>query len=133
MNLFLPLEQNCPSEELSLWRIERIMSWRSQFSSDDRTIKSACAIFIITCPFSDSYLVTIMGLVIPWSITLVLVDVYSVFVKFLPHQPRILSAIVIGDWVCSVFFSLKLTVFKKRKCELYITTWLYHRLYHFYL
>ncbi|EEF40071.1 CASP-like protein 5C3 [Ricinus communis] len=51
------------------------------------------------------YLVTVMGLVIPWSITLVLVDVYCVFVKCLPHQPKILSAIIIGDWVLS-FLSL---------------------------
>ncbi|KAF2295111.1 hypothetical protein P3X46_018871 [Hevea brasiliensis] len=49
-----------------------------------------------------SYLVTVMGFVIPWSITLVLVDVYSVFVKCLPHQPRILSAIIIGDLVLSL-------------------------------
>ncbi|KAF2283641.1 hypothetical protein P3X46_012419 [Hevea brasiliensis] len=51
------------------------------------------------------YLVTVMGLVIPWSVTLVLVDIYSVFVKCLPHQPKILSAIIIGDWVLS-FLSL---------------------------
>ncbi|WCJ31003.1 CASP-like protein 5C1 [Euphorbia peplus] len=54
---------------------------------------------------SFCYLVTVMGLVIPWSITLVIVDIYCVFVKCLPHQPRILSAIIIGDWVLS-FLSL---------------------------
>ncbi|KAG8642549.1 CASP-like protein 5C1 [Manihot esculenta] len=51
------------------------------------------------------YLVTVMGLLIPWSVTLVLVDVYSVFVKCLPHRPKVLSAIIIGDWVLS-FLSL---------------------------
>ncbi|KAJ8770813.1 hypothetical protein K2173_021460 [Erythroxylum novogranatense] len=51
------------------------------------------------------FLVTVMGLVIPWSLTLVLVDAYSVFVKCLPHQPRILMVITLGDWVLS-FLSL---------------------------
>uniref|UniRef100_A0A2P2KEV0 CASP-like protein n=1 Tax=Rhizophora mucronata TaxID=61149 RepID=A0A2P2KEV0_RHIMU len=47
------------------------------------------------------YLVTVMGLVIPWSLTLALVDAYSVFIKCLPHQPKIVLAIIIGDWVSS--------------------------------
>ncbi|CAN1823212.1 CASP-like protein ARALYDRAFT_485429 [Linum perenne] len=51
-----------------------------------------------------SYLVTVMGLMIPWSLTLVVVDAYSVFVKYLPHQPRILLVIVAGDWVRSILF-----------------------------
>ncbi|XP_054779341.1 CASP-like protein 5C1 isoform X2 [Prosopis cineraria] len=48
------------------------------------------------------YLVTIMGLVIPWSFTLALVDGYSVLLKCPIHQPIILLIIVIGDWILSV-------------------------------
>ncbi|KAJ8764291.1 hypothetical protein K2173_006031 [Erythroxylum novogranatense] len=51
------------------------------------------------------FLVTVMGLVIPWSVSLVLVDAYCVFFKCSPHQPRILLVIIIGDWVLS-FLSL---------------------------
>ncbi|KAJ4827579.1 hypothetical protein Tsubulata_004808 [Turnera subulata] len=47
------------------------------------------------------YLVTVMGLVVPWSVTLVMVDAYSVFIKFLDHQKRILLVIIVGDWVLS--------------------------------
>ncbi|KAJ7944364.1 CASP-like protein [Quillaja saponaria] len=47
------------------------------------------------------YLVTVMGLVIPWSITLLVVDAYSVFVKCVPRQPRMLSIILSGDMVLS--------------------------------
>ncbi|KAH1224634.1 CASP-like protein 5C1 [Glycine soja] len=47
------------------------------------------------------YLVTIMGLVIPWSFTLALVDGYSVLVKCPIRQPGILLIIVVGDWVLS--------------------------------
>ncbi|XP_050206674.1 CASP-like protein 5C3 [Mercurialis annua] len=47
------------------------------------------------------YLVIVMGLMIPWSVTLMLVDIYSVFIKNLPHQSKVLSAIIIGDWVLS--------------------------------
>lgn len=46
-----------------------------------------------------SYLVTIMGLVIPWSFTLALVDGYSVLLKCPVRQPGIISIIVVGDWV----------------------------------
>jgi hypothetical protein len=49
-----------------------------------------------------SYLVTIMGLVIPWSFTLALVDGYSVLVKCPIRQPGILLIIVVGDWVCII-------------------------------
>ncbi|CAN6555043.1 unnamed protein product [Malus baccata var. baccata] len=45
------------------------------------------------------YLVTVMGLVIPWSFTLALVDGYSVLVKCPLRQPGILLIIVVGDWV----------------------------------
>lgn len=42
-----------------------------------------------------------MGLVIPWSFTLALVDGYSVLVKCPIRQPGILSIIIVGDWVCT--------------------------------
>ncbi|KAH8479436.1 hypothetical protein H0E87_031338 [Populus deltoides] len=48
-----------------------------------------------------SYLVTIMGLAIPWSFTLAIVDGYSVLVKCPIRQPGILLIIVLGDWVLS--------------------------------
>ncbi|RDX94130.1 CASP-like protein 5C1, partial [Mucuna pruriens] len=48
------------------------------------------------------YLVTIMGLVIPWSFTLALVDGYSVLVECPIRQPGILLIIVVGDWVLSI-------------------------------
>ncbi|KAG2703515.1 hypothetical protein I3843_06G132300 [Carya illinoinensis] len=48
------------------------------------------------------YLVTIMGLVIPWSFTLALVDGYAVLVKCSIRQPGILLIIIVGDWVLSV-------------------------------
>ncbi|KAK6154889.1 hypothetical protein DH2020_009137 [Rehmannia glutinosa] len=51
------------------------------------------------------FLVTIMGLVIPWSLTLAVVDVFSVFIKRPARQRGILSIVVIGDWVLS-FLSL---------------------------
>ncbi|KNA09504.1 hypothetical protein SOVF_152830 isoform B [Spinacia oleracea] len=46
-----------------------------------------------------------MGLVIPWSLTLGLVDGYSVFVKRPTRQPGVMTVIVVGDWVLS-FLSL---------------------------
>lgn len=46
-----------------------------------------------------SYLVTVMGLVIPWNFTLALVDGYSVLVKCPIRQHGILLLIVVGDWV----------------------------------
>ncbi|KAK3015361.1 hypothetical protein RJ639_005633 [Escallonia herrerae] len=51
------------------------------------------------------FLVTVMGLVIPWSLTLAMVDGFSVFVKRPTRQAGIMSIIVIGDWVLS-FLSL---------------------------
>ncbi|KAH1082189.1 hypothetical protein J1N35_021950 [Gossypium stocksii] len=54
---------------------------------------------------SFSYLVTVMGLVTPWSVSLALVDAYSVFVKGLPRQPRVLLVVIVGDWALS-FLSL---------------------------
>ncbi|GJZ42118.1 CASP-like protein 5C3 [Tanacetum coccineum] len=54
---------------------------------------------------SFCFLVTIKGLTIPWSLTLAMVDVFSVFVKRPSRQAQIVSIIVIGDWVLS-FLSL---------------------------
>ncbi|KAL5557196.1 hypothetical protein UlMin_039432 [Ulmus minor] len=51
------------------------------------------------------YLVTVMSLVVPWSMTLVVVDGYSVFVKGVPRQPRTIMITVFGDWALS-FLSL---------------------------
>nr|KAJ0197390.1 hypothetical protein LSAT_V11C700377290 [Lactuca sativa] len=48
-----------------------------------------------------AFLVTIMGLVIPWSFTLALLDGYSVLVTCPVRQKGILVIIVIGDWVLS--------------------------------
>ncbi|MCD7451576.1 hypothetical protein HAX54_012631 [Datura stramonium] len=44
------------------------------------------------------FLVTITGLVIPWSITLALIDIYSVLIRCPIRQPGILLFIVVGDW-----------------------------------
>lgn len=51
------------------------------------------------------YLVTIMGLLIPWSLTLTIVDAYSILVKCPPRQPGIMLIVVVGDLVLS-FLSL---------------------------
>ncbi|XP_020217090.1 CASP-like protein ARALYDRAFT_485429 [Cajanus cajan] len=47
------------------------------------------------------YLVTVMGLVIPWSITLLVVDAYSVFIRHLPVQRRLIIIIFFGDMILS--------------------------------
>ncbi|KAF1872263.1 hypothetical protein Lal_00028170 [Lupinus albus] len=47
------------------------------------------------------YLVTVMGLVIPWSITLLVVDAYSIFIKCLPYQQRLILIILLGDMILS--------------------------------
>ncbi|KAF6166551.1 hypothetical protein GIB67_005413 [Kingdonia uniflora] len=48
------------------------------------------------------YLVTAMGLLVPWSLTLSLVDGYSVLVAGPVRQRGILVAVVIGDWILSM-------------------------------
>lgn len=50
----------------------------------------------------DSFLVTIMGLVIPWSCTLVMIDVYSIFVGCPLRVPGVMAIVVVGDWVLSI-------------------------------
>ncbi|KAF0888342.1 hypothetical protein E2562_014167 [Oryza meyeriana var. granulata] len=47
------------------------------------------------------FLVTIMGLVIPWSCTLAMIDVYSILVGCPLRVPGVMVIVVIGDWVCS--------------------------------
>nr|XP_043608796.1 CASP-like protein 5C1 [Erigeron canadensis] len=55
---------------------------------------------------SFCFLVTIKGLVIPWSLTLAMVDAFSLFVKRQSCcQAQIVLVIVIGDWILS-FLSL---------------------------
>ncbi|KAL3538926.1 hypothetical protein ACH5RR_002292 [Cinchona calisaya] len=48
------------------------------------------------------FLVIVMGLVIPWSFTLALLDGYSILVQCPVRQLGILLVIVIGDWVLSI-------------------------------
>lgn len=45
-----------------------------------------------------------MGLVIPWSTILAVVDVYSIFQKQVPRQPKIMLLVIVGDGVCSVCY-----------------------------
>jgi len=40
-----------------------------------------------------------MGLVTPWSVTLALMEAYSILVKKLPMQATVISVIVAGDFV----------------------------------
>ncbi|XP_076922284.1 CASP-like protein 5C3 [Bidens hawaiensis] len=54
---------------------------------------------------SFCFLVTIKGLTIPWSLTLAMVDAFSVFVKRPSRQLQIVSVVVAGDWILS-FLSL---------------------------
>lgn len=58
--------------------------------------KQLCLSFLLL-----SFLVTIKSLMIPWSLTLALVDAFSVFIKRPSHQMQIVSVIIIGDWVRS--------------------------------
>ncbi|XP_059293736.1 CASP-like protein 5C3 [Lycium ferocissimum] len=51
------------------------------------------------------FMMTVMGLVMAWSLTLVMVDVFSVLIQRPYHQPGIISVVVLGDWVLS-FLSL---------------------------
>ncbi|KAI3856624.1 hypothetical protein MKX03_019621 [Papaver bracteatum] len=43
-----------------------------------------------------------MGLVLPWSFTLAMVDAYSLCAKCPLRQPGILWIIIMGDWVLSI-------------------------------
>ncbi|KAJ8621018.1 hypothetical protein MRB53_029547 [Persea americana] len=48
------------------------------------------------------YLVTIMGLVIPWSLTLAMVDVYSIVIGCPFRHLGVTVIVVVGDWVLSI-------------------------------
>ncbi|KAH0699149.1 hypothetical protein KY284_013364 [Solanum tuberosum] len=48
------------------------------------------------------FLVTTMGLVMPWSLGLAMIDTFLVLAKRPSNQRRVLSAVVLGDWVLSV-------------------------------
>lgn len=54
---------------------------------------------------SFCYLVTVMGLVMAWSLTLAMVDAFSILIKLPSRQAGIVSLVVLGDWVLS-FLSL---------------------------
>lgn len=43
-----------------------------------------------------------MGLVTPWSLVSAMMDAFLLLAKQPSNQPRLLSAVVIGDWVLSV-------------------------------
>lgn len=49
-----------------------------------------------------------MGLVIPWSFTMAIVDGYSVLVKCPIRQPGVLLIIVVGDWVYTILIHSQL-------------------------
>ena len=90
---------------------------------------------------SPSYLVTVMGLMVPWSLTLAVVDGYSVFVRHLPPQTRVTSIIVTGDWVreissrkqniTSLFFVVSPSDIKMKGKTFNTLCMLCHRFYHF--
>jgi hypothetical protein len=42
-----------------------------------------------------------MGLVVPWSCTLAMIDVYSIFTGFPLRVPGVMVIVVVGDIVCS--------------------------------
>ncbi|GJN23189.1 hypothetical protein PR202_gb10816 [Eleusine coracana subsp. coracana] len=48
------------------------------------------------------FLVTIMGLVIPWSCTLAMIDVYSIFMGCPLRVPGVMFIVVVGDCVLSL-------------------------------
>lgn len=45
----------------------------------------------------------VMGLVISWSTTLLVVDAYSIFIKSVPKQRRFIFTITFGDMVCTLY------------------------------
>lgn len=49
--------------------------------------------------FVCSFLVTSMGLLIPWSCFLAVVDVYSLFLGCPLRLPGAIILIIVGDWV----------------------------------
>ncbi|KAI3890207.1 hypothetical protein MKW92_004713 [Papaver armeniacum] len=55
-------------------------------------------LFCFSVVYVFCYLVTVMGLVLPWSFTLAMVDAYSLCAKCPLRQPGILWIIIMGDW-----------------------------------
>ncbi|XP_062213240.1 CASP-like protein 5C1 isoform X1 [Phragmites australis] len=51
------------------------------------------------------FMVTIMGLLIPWSCTLAMIDVYSILVGCHLRVPGVMVIVVVGDWVCTPGYS----------------------------
>lgn len=47
-----------------------------------------------------------MGLAIPWSLTLAILDGYSILAKFPVHQSGIFMVIIVGDLVISTLWSI---------------------------
>lgn len=43
-----------------------------------------------------------MGLVTPWSLGLAMIDTFLVLAKRPSNQPRVLTAVVLGDWVSAL-------------------------------
>nr|GMD14959.1 CASP-like protein ARALYDRAFT_485429 [Ipomoea batatas] len=43
-----------------------------------------------------------MGVLIPWSVTLAVVDAFLVFIRALPPRPRIILMLVIIDWILAM-------------------------------
>ncbi|KAL8553286.1 hypothetical protein ACS0TY_001815 [Phlomoides rotata] len=60
------------------------------------------SIISVSLCYCHSFLVTIMGLVIPWSLTLAILDGYSILTKFPVGQSGILRIIILGDMVLSI-------------------------------
>ncbi|GFY93984.1 uncharacterized protein family [Actinidia rufa] len=67
-----------------------------------------------------------MGLVIPWSLTLALVDAYSVFFRRPSRQPGVMSVIFVGDWVLS-FLSLAAACSTASVADILITSYSFCR------
>ncbi|CAH8344813.1 unnamed protein product [Eruca vesicaria subsp. sativa] len=64
-----------------------------------------------------SYLVTVMGLVTPWSVTLALIEAYSIIVQRFPLQATVLSVIVSGDFYIAIISGMSITCFALIKME----------------
>lgn len=43
-----------------------------------------------------------MGLVTPWSLGLAMIDTFLVLTKRPSNQPKVLSAVILGDWVSAL-------------------------------
>lgn len=71
-----------------------------------------------------SFLVTIMGLLIPWSLSLAIADIICMFFRRPALQPGLISILVFGDWVCTStiqFIICKRKLRKRKKILLCVT------------